>query len=120
MTMAYPKMPFGKFKGYPLNELPGWYVKFLRQQDFVRSPLREQLACLQPEQPATPPWDDDTGNKRQALLSELIRQQRADQKTDRMLTRFRKRRPPTKGFSPGRRPTRQDDPQKAAFLKSLR
>lgn len=36
-------MPFGKFKGHPLADLPDWYIDWLLEQDFVTEPLRADI-----------------------------------------------------------------------------
>lgn len=36
-------MPFGKFKGQPLSDLPDWYVDWCLEQDFVKDLLRAEL-----------------------------------------------------------------------------
>jgi uncharacterized protein (DUF3820 family) len=48
-TMTH--MPFGKFKGTPLEDLPDQYVIWLLEQDYVKSPLRaalNHLCCTPP------------------------------------------------------------------------
>lgn len=37
------KMPFGKFKGIELSQVPQWYLTWLVHQDFVRDPLRSDV-----------------------------------------------------------------------------
>jgi Putative quorum-sensing-regulated virulence factor len=36
-------MPSGKFKGYPIRELPHEYLAWLVEQDFVREPLVSRI-----------------------------------------------------------------------------
>ena len=36
-------MPFGKYRGRLLRDLPGWYVEWLREQSYLRDPLKSAL-----------------------------------------------------------------------------
>jgi Putative quorum-sensing-regulated virulence factor len=36
-------MPFGKFKGSPIADLPDWYLAWCLEQDFIKGPLRSAL-----------------------------------------------------------------------------
>jgi len=38
-----PIMPFGKFKGVAICELPDWYLDWCLDQDFIKEPLRTKI-----------------------------------------------------------------------------
>ena len=37
------KMPFGKFKGTPISDLPDWYLAWAMEQDFIKDPIKSAL-----------------------------------------------------------------------------
>ena len=37
------RMPFGKYAGVPIDELPDWYLDWVASQDWVREPLMGYL-----------------------------------------------------------------------------
>ena len=43
MDLAKAKMPFGKYKGYYLSNLPEAYLVWFRQQGFPNSKLSKQM-----------------------------------------------------------------------------
>jgi uncharacterized protein (DUF3820 family) len=36
-------MPFGRFKGEKMDDLPDWYIEWMRDQDFIREPLKSSV-----------------------------------------------------------------------------
>lgn len=38
-----PLMPFGKFKGWAIADLPDWYLKWCMEQDFIKEPIKSEL-----------------------------------------------------------------------------
>ena len=40
---TFAKMPFGKFKGSAITDLPDWYVDWCLNQDFIKGKLRDEI-----------------------------------------------------------------------------
>ena len=38
-----PTMPFGKFKGQAIEDLPDWYLDWCLEQEFIKDPLRSEI-----------------------------------------------------------------------------
>jgi hypothetical protein len=66
------KMPFGKYKGQELTEIPRVYLHWLRSQEWVGSWLAKAVdealgvvVSKRPQEPWRPsarePWEDSTG-----------------------------------------------------------
>ena len=46
LEIAYAKMPFGKYKGYYLSDLPEPYLVWFSQKGFPQGKLGEMLATV--------------------------------------------------------------------------
>lgn len=46
MELAYAKMPFGKFKGTYLSDIPEYYLVWFRQKGFPENHLGQQMAQI--------------------------------------------------------------------------
>ncbi len=44
LELAYTKMPFGKYKGYFLSDIPEPYYVWMRQGGFAQNKIGQQLA----------------------------------------------------------------------------
>ncbi|HET8837677.1 MAG TPA: DUF3820 family protein [Flavobacteriaceae bacterium] len=46
MELAHAKMPFGKFKGAYLSDIPEYYLVWFRQKGFPENKLGQQMAQI--------------------------------------------------------------------------
>lgn len=54
-----PTMPFGKYKGRKLAEVPHGYVRYILGNMELREPLKSQLRAVLDGQPVRTPPDED-------------------------------------------------------------